>query len=182
MLERAWNGSALSGSSRWLFPLGELRGAASRIRGTARVSPQSNTLGESRWELPAKKRRGGSGERGSVALPRHVTSGPDPAIYAARQISGRPCVPGRLWKNRAPADSLRLEFFGSGSCSSAGGRLFEDFRPRRASRRSCARTEPTGPKPTRPEKRKARLAVPLNRLFSSWCSADTGCRETGDLL
>jgi hypothetical protein len=36
-------------------------------------------------------------------LPSHVQSGPDPALCCARKISGRPCVPGRLWKNRAPA-------------------------------------------------------------------------------
>jgi hypothetical protein len=40
------------------------------------------------------------------------------------------------------------------------------FRARRASLRSSARTEPTGPKPTHPQKRRARLAFPLNRLFS----------------
>ncbi len=155
--------------------------------------------GESRWELPAKKRRGGSGERGSVALAPHVSSGTDPAIYAARKISGRPCVPGRLGKNRAPADRLRrglrwnsgmMECWNVGEggrspqpivpifhcsiipillSSSAGGRLCQDFRPRRASLRSCARTEPTGPKPTRPEEARARPALPLNRLFSwSW--------------
>jgi len=91
--------------------------------------------GKSWWELPTKKRRGGSGERGSVALAPRVNSGPDPAIYAARKISGRPCVPGRLWKNRAPADSLRLgsSWSVSFSSSSAGGRLCQDFRPRRAS-------------------------------------------------
>ena len=50
--------------------------------------------------------------------------------------------------------------------SSAGGRLCQDFRPRRASLGSCARTEPTGPKPTRPEEGRARPASPLNRLFS----------------
>jgi len=49
--------------------------------------------------------------------------------------------------------------------SSAGGRLCKDFRPRRASRRSSTRTEPTGPKPTHPEKKRARLATALNRLF-----------------
>ncbi len=75
-----------------------------RLGGSAR---QINSLWHSRWEPPAMKRRGGSGERGSVALPPHVNSGTDPAIYSARKISGRPCVPGRLWKNRAPADSLR---------------------------------------------------------------------------
>jgi hypothetical protein len=62
------------------------------------------------------------------------------------------------------------------------GPFCQDFRPRRVSRRSGARTEPTGPKPTRPEKGRARLATGLNRLFSSCSSADTGCRETGDLL
>jgi hypothetical protein len=57
---------------------------------------------------------------------------------------------------------------------SAGGRLCQDFRPRRASLRSYARTEPTGPKPTRPEKGRARLATPLNRLFSSRLVVPTG--------
>ncbi len=85
--------------------------------------------GESRWELPTRKRRGGSGGRGSVALTPRVNSGTDPALYAVRKISGRPCVPGRLWKNRAPADHLRRGFFGSVSSSSAGGRLFQHFPP-----------------------------------------------------
>ena len=114
------------------------------------------------------------GKGGSVVLPPHVNSGTDPAIYSARKISGRPCVPGRLWKNRAQADRLRLGFSCSVSSSSAGGRLCQDFRPRRASRRSSARTEPTGPKPTRPEKGRARLATGLNRLFSSWDSSGFG--------
>jgi hypothetical protein len=78
------------------------------VRGTTRLSPQITNLGDSRWELRTKKRRGGSGERASVPLWPHVNSGPDPALYSARKISGRPCVPGRLGKNRAQADSLRL--------------------------------------------------------------------------
>ena len=133
--------------------------------GDFKVSREINNLWDSRRELRTKKRRGGSGAKGSVALASHVTSGPDAAIYSARKISGRPCVPGKLGKNRAPADSLRLGFLGSVFSSSAGGRLFQDFRPRRASLRSSIRTEPTGPKPTRPEKRRARLATALNRLF-----------------
>ncbi len=54
-----------------------------------------------------EKKRGGSGERRIVPFPSHVQSGPDPALYFARKISGRPCVPGKLREEPGTSGRLR---------------------------------------------------------------------------
>ena len=121
-----------------------------------------------------QKRRGGSGERGKRRLPPHVNSGTDPAIYSARKISGRPCVPGRLGKNRAQADSLRRGREGQEAWRPEQHRLFT-FLPSylplvggsaRISAHAgppgecSARTEPTGPRVTSGSRRNYSLFCP----------------------
>ncbi len=54
-----------------------------------------------------RRRRGGSGGKASCLLPSHVKSGPDPAIYFVRKISGRSCAPGKLLKEPGTSGRLR---------------------------------------------------------------------------
>ena len=45
--------------------------------------------------------------KASRPLPSHVKSGPDPALYFVRKISGRPCVPGKLLEEPDTRGRLR---------------------------------------------------------------------------
>jgi len=66
------------------------RGKRKGFIGLFRLSPQISDLWKSRRELPAKKRRGGSGRSSAVLLVRREPAVSDASVPSPRKSSGRP--------------------------------------------------------------------------------------------